>query len=90
VATSALVLVGLYLIIALEGTEGRRGQLVGLMCLALAGVYALFLALPFTRDFFELAQPSLEIALTAAVGASVAVAGLELMGLRREERPTSP
>jgi P-type E1-E2 ATPase len=90
VATSALVLVGLYLIMALEGVEGRRGKLVGLMCLVLAAVYALFLALPFTRDFFELAQPSVEIVLTAAVGASVAVVGLELMGLRREERPPSP
>ena len=29
VATSVLVLVGLYLIIALEGTEGRRGRMVG-------------------------------------------------------------
>ena len=90
VATTALVLVGLYLIVALEGTAGRRGRLVGLMCLALAGVYAAVLALPPTREFFELAAPSLEILLTAAVGAAIAMAGLELMGLRREERPPSP
>jgi len=90
IATSVLVLVGLYLIVALEGTAGRRGRLVGLMCVALAAVYAGALALPPVRDFFELAAPSLEIVLTALVGASISVAGLELMGLRREERPSSP
>jgi cation-transporting ATPase E len=90
VATSVLVLVGLYLIIALEGTAGRRGRVVALMCAALAALYALALALPFVRDFFELAAPSLEIVATSLVGASIAVAGLELMGLRREERVPSP
>jgi hypothetical protein len=60
------------------------------MCVALAAVYAAALALPFTREFFELAAPSLEIVLTAGVGAAIAVAGLELMGLRREERASSP
>jgi len=84
------VLVGLYLIVALEGTAGRRGRLVGFMCVALAAVYAGALALPPVREFFELAAPSLEIVLTALVGASISVAGLELMGLRREERPSSP
>ena len=90
IATSVLVLVGLYLIVALEGTAGRRGRLVGLMCVVLAALYAGALALPATREFFELATPSLEIVLTAVVGASISVAGLELMGLRREERPASP
>jgi magnesium-transporting ATPase (P-type) len=90
VATSVLVLVGLYLIVALEGTAGRRGSLVGLMCVALAALFATTLALPATRDFFELAAPSVEIVLTALVGASISVAGLELMGLRREERSSSP
>ena len=89
VATSVLVLVGLYLIIALEGTEGRRGNIVALMSTALAGVYSLALALPFVREFFELAAPSLEIVGTSLVGASISVAGLELMGLRREERAQS-
>ena len=90
VATSALVLVGLYLILALEGTRGRRGRLVALMCGGLAALYAAALALPPTREFFELAVPSFEIVATAVVGASIAVAGLEVMGLRREERRTTP
>jgi magnesium-transporting ATPase (P-type) len=85
VATSVLVLVGLYLIVALEGLGGRRGQLVGAMCGLLLLGYMAVLALPFARDFFELAQPSLEIAATALAGAAIAVAGLEIMGLRSEE-----
>jgi cation-transporting P-type ATPase E len=86
VATTVLVLVGLYLVLALGGTVGRRVRLVAAMCVALAAAYALVLALPFARDFFELAAPDLTIVATAAVGAAIAVAGLELMGLRREER----
>jgi hypothetical protein len=81
-----LVLVGLYLILALEGTSGRRGLLVGMMCVLLAAAYALVLAFPFSRDFFALARPTLEIVATSGCGAAIAVAGLELMGLRREER----
>jgi cation-transporting P-type ATPase E len=89
IAASVLVLVGLYLIIALEGTSGHRGQLVALMCAGLAALYALVLAFGPTREFFELAPPSLEIVATSLIGASIAVAGLELMGLRREEREPS-
>jgi magnesium-transporting ATPase (P-type) len=90
IAASVLVLVGLYLIVALEGASGRRGRLVGLMCAALAALYVVVVALGPTREFFELAVPSLEIVATSLVGASIAVAGLELMGLRREERRPSP
>jgi hypothetical protein len=60
------------------------------MCVALAAVYAGALAVPPVREFFELAAPSLEIVLTALVSASISVAGLELMGLRREQRQTTP
>jgi hypothetical protein len=90
IAASVLVLVGLYLILALEGTSGRHGRLVALMCAALAALYVAVVALGPTREFFELAAPSLEIVATSLVGASIAVAGLELMGLRREERRPSP
>jgi cation-transporting P-type ATPase E len=86
VAASVLVLVGLYLIIALEGLEGRRGRLIGAMCAALLLAYLVVLFVPFAREFFELARPTVEIAVTAFVGAATAVAGLELMGLREDER----
>jgi cation-transporting P-type ATPase E len=89
VATSVLVLVGLYLILALEGMTGRRCGLVAMMCVLLAAGYALVLVFPFSREFFDLAAPTLEIVATAGCGAAIAVAGLELMGLRREERERS-
>jgi P-type E1-E2 ATPase len=88
VAISVLVLVGLYLVLALEDLSGRRGRLVGGMCAALLIAYAATLALPPVREFFELVAPSFEIVATALVGAAIAVAGLELMGLR--ERESSP
>jgi magnesium-transporting ATPase (P-type) len=90
VAISVLVLVGLYLILALEGFGGRRGRLVAGMCLVLLLVYAGTLALPPAREFFELAVPSIEIMGTAVVGAAIAVAGLELMGLRASESSPIP
>jgi hypothetical protein len=58
------------------------------MCAALLIAYAATLALPPVREFFELVAPSFEIVATALVGAAIAVAGLELMGLR--ERESSP
>jgi P-type E1-E2 ATPase len=85
VAASVLVLVGLYLILALEGLSGRRGRLVAAMCAVLLLCYLVVLSLPFTREFFELALPTEEIAATGLAGAAIAVAGLELMGLRRDE-----
>jgi cation-transporting P-type ATPase E len=90
VAICVLVLVGLYLILALEDVGGRRGRLVGGMCLALLLAYAGTLALPSTREFFELAVPTVEIVATAVVGSAIAVAGLELMGLRESESSASP
>jgi len=90
IAISVLVLVGLYLILALEGIGGQRGRLVAVMCLALLLAYATTLALPPARDFFELAVPSIEIVATAVVGAAFAVAGLELMGLRESESSPTP
>ena len=90
VAISVLVLVGLYLILALEGVGGRRGRLIGGMCLALLLAYVTTLALPSSREFFQLALPSVEIVATAVVGAAIAVAGLELMGLRASESSPIP
>jgi hypothetical protein len=55
------------------------------MCAVLLLCYLVVLSLPFTREFFELALPTVEIAATGLAGAAIAVAGLELMGLRRDE-----
>jgi len=82
VATTVLVLVGLFLIIVLEATGRRRGTAVSVLCLALAAAYALVLALPFARTFFALAEPSAAILLTALVGAALAAFGLTLVDER--------
>jgi cation-transporting ATPase E len=76
VATTVMVVVGWYLIVALEGSGRLRGAAVVTMCLALAAAYAAVLVVPFTRDFFALAQPSLSILLIAGGGCVVAIGGL--------------
>jgi magnesium-transporting ATPase (P-type) len=78
VATTVLILVGLYLILVLEATGGRRGAWVGLLCLALLAVYVLVLATPFLRDFFELVVPGPAAIVVTALGAFLAVAFLVL------------
>jgi magnesium-transporting ATPase (P-type) len=80
VAATALMLVGLFLVLALEGTAQLRGKLVTLLCVALGGLYALALAVPVTRDFFELATPSVAILATAVIGSAIAVGGLLASG----------
>jgi magnesium-transporting ATPase (P-type) len=78
VAETALVAIGLYLVLALEGTAGKRGALVGALCGAMAAVYVVVLVLPVSRRFFALAVPTPTIVVIAALGAAVAIAGLWL------------
>jgi cation-transporting P-type ATPase E len=76
VATTVMVVVGWYLIVALEGSGRLRGAAVVTMCLGLAAAYAGVLIVPATRDFFALAAPSVSILLIAAGGCLVAIGGL--------------
>jgi cation-transporting P-type ATPase E len=76
VATTVVVVVGWYLILALEGSGRLRGAAVFSMCVALAGVYVAVLIVPFTRDFFALAAPSPPILLIAGCASLVAIGGL--------------
>jgi cation-transporting P-type ATPase E len=78
VAMTVMVVVGWYLIVALEGSGKLRGAAVVTMCLVLAGAYVAVLLVPFARDFFALAAPSLGIVLIAAGGCLVAIGGLVL------------
>jgi hypothetical protein len=81
IAATVLLALGLYLVIALEAAGSlRRSSLVGAMCLVLAGVYALVLALPATRHFFQLSAPSTGMIATAAVASIVSGLGLALAG----------
>jgi len=76
VATSVLVLVGLYLVLALEASEPRRGRAVLGFCLALLAAYAIVLAWSWSRGFFELVVPGPWEVVAILGGAGLAVAGL--------------
>ena len=78
VATTVLVTVGLYLILALEAGGRLRSTAVGALCATLAALYVVVLSIPFTRAFFELAAPDPVIFATALAGASLAIGGLAI------------
>jgi hypothetical protein len=75
------VIVGLYLVIALEATGSRkRSALVGGMCLSLAAVFATVLLIEPVRRFFALSAPTAGVLLTAAVAGLLAIGALALAG----------
>ncbi len=77
-ATSTLIIVGLYLVLALEATSTRRARLVGLLCAVLFAVYVMILAVPGLRHFYQLAVPNLAVLVLIAVGAGIAIGFLWL------------
>jgi P-type E1-E2 ATPase len=86
VATTTLVLVGLYLVYVLEGRGrvGRRISVLGL-CIAMLALYVLVLVTPAGRSFFDLALgPALPASL---VGAAFAAAFLWLTDERFTPEP---
>jgi hypothetical protein len=78
VATTVLVIVGLYLILALEASNRLRGAAVTTLCLALAGLYVLILALPGTRHFYAFGVPGPLAILSAVGGSALSITGLAL------------
>jgi P-type E1-E2 ATPase len=95
VATTVLVIVGLYLVVALEGEGRRRGALVSALCLAMWIVYMLVVAFSGTRHFFDLAVPDPWAAVAILGGTALAIAGLALTDERfvpdlRHHRPEQP
>jgi len=78
VATTVLIAVGLWLILALEATGGKRSAGVGILCGVLFAVYGVVLALPGLRGFFELAVPGPGAVVMALFGAGLAVGFLWL------------
>jgi cation-transporting ATPase E len=77
-ATTALIVIGLYLVLALEATSTRRARLVGTMCGILFVAYLLVLILPGLRKFFELAIPNPAAIVLIAVGCGIAIGFLWL------------
>jgi P-type E1-E2 ATPase len=78
VATTVLILVGLYLVVVLEASSRLRGAAVTTLCATLLGAYAVVLAVPRTREFFDLAVLGPAAWATALVGAGLAIVGLWL------------
>ena len=94
-ATSTVVVVGLYLVLALEATGPTRARWVGLLCAALLALYVAILVLAPVRDFYELAVPRPGTALMIAIGSALAIGFLWLtddrfVPLRRGVTPGAP
>ncbi len=79
VATTALVLVGLYLILALEAAGAVRGTAIAIMTAALLATYLAILILPGTRSFFALSAPHISVLVPAILGAALAAGGLAVV-----------
>jgi P-type E1-E2 ATPase len=78
IATTVLVLVGLYLILVLEATSQRRAAAIGALTGAMLVLYAVVIAAPGTRNFFALSIPGPGGVFLALAGAAIAVTGLWL------------
>jgi cation-transporting ATPase E len=78
VATTVIVIVGLYLVLALEASGRVRGMAVAALCVGLLVVYVLVLLTPGLREFFELASLDPVIVILSLIGAGLAVSGLWL------------
>jgi cation-transporting ATPase E len=77
-ATTVLVAVGLFLVLSLEATGGRRTRAVVALVAGLGLLYVIVLTIPGVRSFFELTVPGLRILITSAVGAGLAIGFLWL------------
>ena len=78
-ATTTLIVIGLYLVLALEATSTRRARLVGTMCgLPVRRVRRSCSLLPALRRFFELAIPNPAALVLIAVGCGIAIGFLWL------------
>jgi cation-transporting P-type ATPase E len=78
IATSVIVIVGLYLVLALEGTNRRRTAAVGTLAGAMLALYSLVLIAPPARHFFALNVPGIGGISVIFMGAALAVVGLWL------------
>ena len=78
VATSVLVLVGLYFVFVLEASDRVRTFAVGVLCLTLLVLYVLVLVFDGTRTFFDLHFPGFWSLVAVLGGTGLAIAGLVL------------
>ncbi len=76
VAATVLLVVGLYLVLALEASAGRRGVAVTILCVLMGSLYLLVLVVPWAREFFALSAPTFGIVGITLAGSVIAIAGL--------------
>jgi len=76
VAVTVLIVVGLFLILALEASGRKRSAAVSILCSVLLIVYFGLLLVPSARTFFALDVPGPSVLLPALVGSTLAICGL--------------
>ena len=76
VATGIVVVCGLAVVMRLETEPGPRRLAVGGLCAAMALLFALALAIPFLRDFYELSTPTGEAVAAWAMGSALGIGGM--------------
>jgi magnesium-transporting ATPase (P-type) len=77
VATGIVVICGLAVVMRLEAQgRQRRSYAVGGLCLAMALLFGLALAVPFLRDFYELSKPNGDAVAAWAIGSALGIGGM--------------
>jgi cation-transporting P-type ATPase E len=76
VATGIVVVCGLAVVLRLESEGGRRRLAVAGLCALMASLFVLALAVPFLRDFYELATPTGEAVIAWGVGTVLGVGAM--------------
>jgi cation-transporting P-type ATPase E len=89
VATTVLIVVGLYLVLVLEAGSERRFRAVLALSLLLLALYLTVMSLEAGREFFELSEPDPLVFFIAAVGSALPIAGLCATDDRFVPRPRS-
>jgi hypothetical protein len=79
-----VVVCGLAVVMRLETGGGKRRLAVAGLCALMLMVFALAFAIPFLRDFYELATPSGDALVAWLIGTGIGVGGmLGALGLLR-------
>jgi magnesium-transporting ATPase (P-type) len=79
VAVSVFLVASLYVVFALEATNGRRARWVGALCVGLVGCYVVAIAIPPIRDLFEIVPPRGEVLLLILLGIAISLVVLTLV-----------
>ena len=76
VATGIVVVCGLAVVLRLESEGGRRRLALAGLCALMASLFVLALAVPFLRDFYELATPTGEAVIAWGAGTVLGVGAM--------------